>query len=138
MTLPEKLSKPKAYLITFLKWGVLGVLIGAWGGLLGAAFHHALHFVTHLRTEYTWLIFGLPVAGLLSVGIYTLTRQRSNRGTNEVIDAVLNGGDVSAYIAPQFFWPLPSPTCSAAAPVGKARRCRSVPVPQLSSVEVFV
>lgn len=103
MTLPEKLSKPKAYLITFLKWGVLGVLIGAWGGLLGAAFHHALHFVTYLRTEYTWLIFGLPVAGLLSVGIYTLTRQRSNRGTNEVIDAVLSGGDVSAYIAPTIF-----------------------------------
>lgn len=103
MAFSDKFSKLKAYLITFLKWSVLGLLIGAWGGLLGAAFHHALHFVTHLRTEYTWLIFGLPVAGLLSVGIYTFTRQRSNRGTNEVIDAVLSGGDVSAYIAPTIF-----------------------------------
>ena len=103
MGFSEKLSKVKEYLIIFLKWGVLGILIGAWGGLLGAAFHHALHFVTHLRGEYTWLIFGLPVAGLLSVGIYTLFRQRSNRGTNEVIEAVLSGGDVSAYVAPTIF-----------------------------------
>ena len=99
----EKLSKLNAYVMTFLKWLFLGLLMGAWGGLLGAAFHHALHFVTHLRSEHNWLIFLLPVGGLLSVGIYTLFRQRSNRGTNEVIEAVLNGGDVSAYVSPTIF-----------------------------------
>ena len=103
MALPDKFSKPKAYLITFLKWGLFGLLMGVWGGLLGAGFHHALHFVTHLRAEHNWLIFLLPVGGLLSVGIYTLFRQRSNRGTNEVIDAVLSGGDVSAKAAPTIF-----------------------------------
>ena len=103
MTLRDMLSKPKEYLITFLKWGAFGLLMGVWGGLLGAAFHHALHFVTHLRQTHNWLIFLLPVGGLLSVGIYTLFRQRSNRGTNEVIDAVLSGGDVSAYISPTIF-----------------------------------
>ena len=100
MTITDKLSTPKAYAVTFLKWGLFSLLMGAWGGLLGAGFHHLLHFVTHLRTEHTWLIYGLPVAGLLSVGIYTIFRQRSNRGTNEIIDAVLNGTDVSAYISP--------------------------------------
>ena len=100
MAIAEKLAKPKAYLITFLKWGLFGLLMGAWGGLLGAGFHYLLHFVTHLRTEHSWLIFLLPVSGLLSVGIYTLFRQRSNRGTNEVIDAVLSGGEVSAYVSP--------------------------------------
>ena len=103
MTLLDKLSKPKEYLITFLKWTLFGLLMGAWGGLLGAAFHHVLHFVTHLRSENTWLIFLLPAGGLLSVGIYTIFRQRSNRGTNEVIDAVLSGGDVSAYVSPTIF-----------------------------------
>jgi hypothetical protein len=87
----DKISPVKTYILNFFKWGLLGILMGAWGGLLGAAFHHALHFVTHLRSEHTWLIFLLPVGGLLSVGIYTLFQQRSNRGTNEVIDAVLKG-----------------------------------------------
>ena len=103
MILNGKLSTAKQYLITFVKWGLFGFLMGAWGGLLGAAFHHALHFVTHLRGQHSWLIFLLPVGGLLSVGIYTLMHQRSNRGTNEVIDAVLSGGDVSAYVAPTIF-----------------------------------
>ena len=103
MTFLNKFSTPKEYIITFLKWGLFGLLMGVWGGLLGAAFHHALHFVTHLRQQHTWLIFLLPAGGLLSVAIYTLFRQRTNRGTNAVIEAVLNGGEVSAYIAPTIF-----------------------------------
>ena len=103
MTFPHKFSKPKAYLITFLKWGLFGLLMGVLGGLLGAGFHHALHFVTHLRSEHNWLIFLLPVGGLLSVGIYTLFRQRSNRGTNQIIDAVLDGEEVSPLVAPTIF-----------------------------------
>ena len=103
MTLTGKLSTPKAYLITFLKWGLFGLLMGVLGGLLGAGFHHALHFVTHLRAEHTWLILLLPVGGLVSVGIYTLFRQRGNRGTNQIIDAVLDGEEVSPLVAPTIF-----------------------------------
>ena len=103
MALNFNFSKPKSYIITFLKWGLFGLLMGVLGGLLGAGFHHALHFVTHLRSEHNWLIFLLPVGGLLSVGIYTLFRQRSNRGTNQIIDAVLNGEEVSPLVAPTIF-----------------------------------
>ena len=41
--------------------------MGAIGGLLGAGFHHALHFVTHVRSEHMWLIFLLPLGGLVTV-----------------------------------------------------------------------
>lgn len=103
MVIPEKLSKPKAYLKTFLKWGLFGLLMGVLGGALGAGFHHALHFVTHLRAEHNWLIFLLPAAGLLSVAIYRLFRQQKNRGTNQIIDAVLRGEEVSPLVAPTIF-----------------------------------
>ena len=100
MDFSKEFTKVKSYLITFLKWGAFGLLMGVWGGLLGAGFHHLLHFVTHLRTTHTWLIYLLPVAGLLSVAIYTVFRQRENRGTNQIIDAVLKGEEVSPYISP--------------------------------------
>ena len=96
-------SYVKKYAGVFLKWGILGLLMGVIGGLLGAVFHHALHFVTHLRGENNWLIFLLPLAGLLSVGIYTLFRQRANRGTNQIIDSVLKGDEVSPLVAPTIF-----------------------------------
>ena len=103
MKLLDKFHHPEKYWKILLKWGLLGVLMGGIGGVLGAVFHHVLHFVTHFRSEHTWLVLLLPVAGLLSVGIYHLTGLKKNRGTNEIIDAVLNGEPVNALIAPVIF-----------------------------------
>ena len=87
----DQMHHPEKYWKIFFKWGILGALMGIIGGLLGAVFHHALHFVTHLRGEHPWLIYLLPLAGLASLGIYHVFRLRGNRGTNEIIDAILNG-----------------------------------------------
>lgn len=99
----EKLNHPEDYIKTFLKWGILGIIMGCLGGLMGAGFHHVLHFVTHIRLENTWLIFLLPAGGLLSVSIYRLFGMQGNRGTNEIIDATLDGKPVSPMVAPSIF-----------------------------------
>ena len=93
-----KLHHPEYYLKTFLKWAIMSVVVGILGGLLGAAFHHALHFVTHVRQENQWLIFLLPIGGLLSVAIYKLFGISRNRGTNEIIDAILRKQPVSPMV----------------------------------------
>ena len=99
----DKIHHPEKFVKTFVKWGLLGLIMGVLGGLLGAGFHHALHFVTHLRSEHNWLIFLLPLGGLLTVGIYRLFKMTGNRGTNEIIDAVLEGKPVSPMVAPSIF-----------------------------------
>lgn len=99
----DQMHHPEKYWKVFLKWSLLALMMGIIGGLLGAGFHHVLHFVTHLRSEHTWLIFLLPLAGLLSVGIYRLCGLRNNRGTNEIIDAVLEGHQVSPKVTPVIF-----------------------------------
>jgi H+/Cl- antiporter ClcA len=103
MTWLDKLHHPEHYIKLFFKWGLLGIVMGALGGLMGAGFHHALHFVTHLRSENTWLIFLLPMGGLLTVGLYKLFRLQANRGTNEIIDAALDGHHLNPLIAPGIF-----------------------------------
>ena len=103
MALLDKLHHPKRYIVSFCKWTFLAVLIGILGGLLGAGFHHALHFVTHLRGEHTWLIFLLPIGGLLTVGLYHILKLRANRGTNEIIEATLEGKHVNPLVAPGIF-----------------------------------
>lgn len=99
----DKLHHPEDYIKTFLKWGLLGVLMGILGGLMGAGFHHALHFVTHVRSEHMWLIFLLPLGGLLTVAIYRMPGMQGNKGTNEIIDATLDGHPVSPMVAPSIF-----------------------------------
>ena len=99
----EKLHHPEKFIKTFLKWGLLGLIMGILGGLIGAGFHHALHFVTHVRAENTWLIYLLPVGGLFTVGLYKLLKLQNNKGTNEIIDATLDGHPVSPAVFPGIF-----------------------------------
>ena len=99
----EKLHHPEYYIKTFLKWALLGLLMGTLGGLIGAGFHHALHFVTHVRQENNWLIFLLPLAGLFTVALYKVLKLQKNKGTNEIIDAALDGHDISPAVFPGIF-----------------------------------
>lgn len=102
-SLIETFHHPEKYGKTLLKWGSLGILIGIVGGFLGAGFHHALSFVTQTRGQYPWVLYLLPLGGLLTLGIYRWLGLKNNRGTNEVIDAVLNDGYVNPAIAPAIF-----------------------------------
>ena len=99
----EKFHHPEAYIKAFIKWSILGVLMGILGGLAGAGFHHTLHFVTHVRSENNWLVLLMPVGGVLTVLLYRVLKLRSNRGTNEIIDAALEGGAVSPAVVPGIF-----------------------------------
>ena len=96
-------KRPENYARIVFRWCFLSVIMGVVGGLLGAAFHHTLHFATHLRSEHMWLIFLLPLGGLATVTIYRHPKMRNNRGTNEVIEAVLDGHPVSLQVAPSIF-----------------------------------
>ena len=91
------------YVRIVIRWSILSAIMGIAGGLMGALFHHALHFVTHVRSEHMWLIFLLPLGGLLTVGLYRILKLRKNRGTNEIIDAILNNDPVKATVAPAIF-----------------------------------
>ena len=99
----DKLHHPEHLIKSFVKWAFLGCLMGVLGGLIGAGFHHALHFVTHVRSEHTWLIFLLPVGGLLTVGLYKLLKLEKNKGTNEIIDHALDGQPLNPAIFPGIF-----------------------------------
>ncbi len=96
-------QRSEKYTRVFIRWCILSAIMGVIGGLLGAGFHHALHFVTHLRSEHMWLIFLLPLGGLLSVAIYRHPQMRGNKGTNEIIEATLDGHPVSPMVAPSIF-----------------------------------
>ena len=95
--------RPEQYAITVIRWSVLSAIMGIVGGLMGAGFHYALHFVTHIRSEHMWLIFLLPLGGLATVAIYRHPKMRNNKGTNEVIEAVLDGHPLSLQVAPSIF-----------------------------------
>ncbi len=90
------------YIRAFVRWLLLGLTVGALGGLIGTVFYKAVHFSTELRSEHGWLVLLLPLGGLLSVAIYKLCRV-TGVGTNTVFESVRTEKRVPYLLAPAVF-----------------------------------
>ena len=66
----------------------LAACCGIAAGLAGALFLTALDAVTSLRWRFPWLLYLLPVAGVVSVRAYRAWGRGAERGTALVLDAV--------------------------------------------------
>jgi H+/Cl- antiporter ClcA len=88
---------------TFLKWLLFSCIIGLVVGAIGAGFHHAIEAVTELRGEYPWLLYLLPVAGLVIVASYHLTGMSDDKGTEFVVASVRDGKTLRIRTAPLIF-----------------------------------
>lgn len=88
----------KNYTITIL----LSIIIGALCGLIGSFFSKSVGFVTDLRIQNNWLLYLLPIGGLLSVGIYKLCRVKSI-GTTNVFDCVRTEQNLPPLLAVAIF-----------------------------------
>ena len=85
-----------------LQWFFLAVPMGLLCGFLGTLFHLAVEHATELRAAQPWLLFLLPVAGLLITALYKVTKCEGV-GTNNVIRAVQSGEPVSILLVPAIF-----------------------------------
>ena len=92
----------KAALRVALQWFFLAVPMGLLCGFLGTLFHLAVEHATELRAAQPWLLFLLPVAGLLITALYKVTKCEGV-GTNNVLRAVQSGEPVSILLVPAIF-----------------------------------
>ncbi len=81
---------------------LLGVITGIICGLLGSVFSKSVGFVTDIRTKNNWILYLLPVGGLLSVGIYKLCAIK-NVGTTNVFDSVRTEQRLPILLSPVIF-----------------------------------
>ena len=90
------------YASALLKWIVVGGLVGGVGGLVGALFHLGVNYATDLRLAHPWVLYLLPLGGLVIVGLYRLCRLEG-KGTNAVIESVHFGSDIPMLLVPLIF-----------------------------------
>lgn len=90
------------YLATLLKWVAVGVLIGAVGGVIGSLFHMGVDHAAELRAEHPWVLYLLPVGGLVITALYHLTKMEG-KGTNDIIRSVHFGSHIPVLLVPVIF-----------------------------------
>lgn len=85
------------------KWLVMGVITGTIVGLVGVAFAYSLEFVNGFRAAHPQVIIGLPLAGLMIVFLYRVTKNTDDTGTNMVIEFIHSSGRIPYKMAPLIF-----------------------------------
>lgn len=91
------------YVKTLFKWLFLAIVVGGLGGVVGSAFHISVDWVTELRMELGWLLFLLPLGGLLITAFYHLFRSKGQIDTNRVLEAVRSDEKVPLVMVPLIF-----------------------------------
>jgi len=86
---------------SLFRWTILVIPIALVVGSLVALFLWLLDTAIHLRWDHPWLLFLLPLAGVLIWALYSFWGGRSNEGNNLIIDEIHEpGGGVPARMAP--------------------------------------
>ena len=84
------------------KWLAVGGLIGGVGGVIGSAFHIGVDYATRIRTAHPWILYLLPLLGLVIAGLYRLAKVEG-KDTNAVIESVHFGKNVPVLLVPVIF-----------------------------------
>ena len=91
------------YLLSFLKWVAMGILIGVIIGVIGAAFADCVTWVTDFRITHSFIVLGLPLAGVLIVALYHMAGIKKSYGTNLVLMSVRTDDSIPFAMAPLIF-----------------------------------
>ena len=89
---------------SFAKWIVFSILAGVVVGSIGTLFYFCLSWVTKLRGNNPWIVWFLPIGGVLIVGAYHLLHNEKDSGTNLVISSIHSGDELPLRMAPSIFF----------------------------------
>jgi len=102
-TLKNRIVQSLSYCKVLLKWFVIASVVGAFGGVLGSLFHISIDYATEYRAEFPWLIYFLPLGGLVITLLYRLAKSAGHLDTNRVLDSVRTEEKVPTVMAPLIF-----------------------------------
>lgn len=97
-----RLNRIRLYAVTLVKWLLVGALIGGVGGVVGSAFHIGVDYATELRAHHGWILYLLPVGGLVITALYRVTKTEG-KGTNDIIRSVHFGSHIPILLVPVIF-----------------------------------
>ena len=84
-------------------WIVLAILTGLIVGAYSTLFAWILGKATGYRSQYPWLLFLLPLGGILIVAMYRAAKIMTDRGTNLVINSIHAKDEVPGVMAVLIF-----------------------------------
>ncbi len=88
---------------TFVRWLIISVLMGLLVGGFSSIFSRAMTIATEFRVTHGYIVFLLPLGGLIIVGLYHICNMRDDRGTNTVLANIHAQSEIPFRMAPLIF-----------------------------------
>ena len=99
----ETLLSTRQYFHSFMRWWILSFIVGLACGLAGTLFHLCIDYATQWRGAHPWLLYLLPVGGLVIILLYHLLNESSKLGTDKLFTAIRYRANVPASMGPLIF-----------------------------------
>ena len=98
----ERITHYSLYVTALLIWLAVGALVGGVGGFVGALFHLGVDYATNVRLAHPWILYLLPLGGVVIALLYRLCRLEG-AGTYAVIESVHFGKKIPTLLVPLIF-----------------------------------
>jgi len=98
-----RFSSPRRYMLALVRWLGTGLVIGLLCGVVGALFAIAVDKVTAVHAANNWLVYALPVGGVLIALLYKALHLPLSIGTDRIIETVRTQEKVPLQMAPAIF-----------------------------------
>ncbi|TCT12971.1 H+/Cl- antiporter ClcA [Natranaerovirga pectinivora] len=83
-----KINKYRTFIFTLSKWILWGAIIGIVVGTTSALLIGVNDYVTEVRQENSWLVFLLPLGGVIIGYLYKYHGKNSRKGVNLILDKI--------------------------------------------------
>lgn len=99
----HKIKSAALYVKTFIKWVIIASVTGLIGGAIGALFSICIKYANNLNNDIWWLLFLLPIGGIVIVSLYKMCKMENDPGTNCVIESIRSTNYVPWVMSPLIF-----------------------------------
>ncbi len=99
----DKYERSKKYVRSLIKWFICSVIIGVVCGVVGLCFCYAVKKATLFQNKFSWLLYFLPVAGIIIVFLYHVCGKKNPKGTDLIIESIRSSEKIPAVMAPLIF-----------------------------------
>lgn len=87
----------------FIKWMGLAIMTGGIVGVIASLFYYCMAYVTGFRSAHSFMIYLLPIGGILIIAFYHLLGVYKVKGTNLVIGSIRSNEAIPFKMAPLIF-----------------------------------
>lgn len=102
-TLKHNLKTARDTAFDFLRWIILAIITGFVVGGVGILFVKGLGLANAFRNAHSHIILALPLAGLLIVFLYKISKFENDKGTNLIISTLHGESQVPFRMTPLIF-----------------------------------